>query len=156
ELDLLGQRPPDSPTQVKARMEEFSARTKALLDDVHRLARGLHPAKLEQLGLAAAMGALCRELQTGGAIAVQFDSHDVPRALPPDIALGLYRVAQEALWNVVKHSGAKRATVKLARVAGAVHLTVADEGRGFDPDTAPPGTSLGLVSMRERIRLVQG
>jgi PAS domain S-box-containing protein len=155
ELDLLGQRPPEAVDHVKARMEEFSARTKGLLDEVHRLARGLHPAKLEQLGLASAMQALCREIESG-AVVMPFEAHDVPRALPPDIALCLYRVAQEALWNVVKHSGARRVIVELVGKDNAVHLSIADDGKGFDSNAAPPGTSLGLVSMRERIRLVQG
>ncbi|HVM51004.1 MAG TPA: PAS domain-containing protein [Candidatus Acidoferrum sp.] len=156
ELDLLGQRPPEAAAQLKPRLQEFSLRTKSLLDEVHRLSRGLHPAKLEQLGLAAAMGAFCRELEAGGVIAVHFQARDVPRALPNDVALCLYRVAQEALWNVVKHSGARNATVALAAEAGAITLSVADQGKGFDARLAPPARSLGLISMRERIRLVHG
>jgi PAS domain S-box-containing protein len=156
ELDLLGQRPPEAAAQVKARMEEFSTRTKTLLEEVHRLSRALHPAKLEQLGLTVAMRSFCREMEAGGVIAVQFEAHDVPRSLPDELALCLYRVAQEALWNVAKHSGAKRATVELAAADGGINLSIADEGKGFDPEVAPPATSLGLVSMRERIRLVQG
>jgi PAS domain S-box-containing protein len=156
ELDLLGQRLPENIAQMKPCLEEFSTRTKALLDEVNRLARGLHPAKLEQLGLASALRAFCREMESGGVIAVQFETENVPRMLPGEVALCLYRVAQEALWNVAKHSGAKRANVELAGAEGDIRLRIADDGKGFDPARVPRATSLGLVSMRERIRLVQG
>jgi signal transduction histidine kinase len=135
---------------------EFSARAKDFSGEVRRLSHGLHPAKLEQLGLALAIGGFCRELQAGGAIAVSFTPGLVPRTLPPDVALCLYRVAQEALQNVVKHSGAQKATVDLAMVNSEIHLDIADIGRGFDPRAKPGTASLGLISMRERVRLVRG
>jgi PAS domain S-box-containing protein len=156
ELDLLGQKPPPARAELKARMEELSSRTKSLLEEVHRLSHGLHPAKLEQLGLAAAVRGFCHELRAGGSLSVEFTALAVPRVLPPEIALCLYRVAQEALWNVVKHSGAKCAAVKLSGTNDAIHLSVSDQGKGFDPSLAPPARSLGLLSMRERVRLVHG
>jgi PAS domain S-box-containing protein len=156
ELELFAQNPPAGPDQVGKRLLEFSARTKELSAEVHRLSHGLHPAKLEQLGLASAIGGFCREVQAGGAIAVSFTSRQVPRVLPQDLALCLYRVTQEALQNVVKHSGAQLATVDVAMVNTEIHLSIADNGRGFDPGAKPGTAALGLISMRERVRLVRG
>ena len=114
ELELSAQKPPASPGEASELMQEFSKRTKELSDEVHRLSHGLHPAKLEQLGLAAAIGGFCREVEAGGLISVKCVCRDVPRSLPPELALCYYRVTQEALQNVVKHSGAKNATVELS------------------------------------------
>src|SRR4030095_6434238 len=98
-------------------MHDVSTRTKELSSEVHRLSHGLHPAKLEQLGLAAAIGGFCRELEAGGLICGNSSGQTVPRVLPKDLALCLYRVTQEALQNVVKHSGARNATVELRKEA---------------------------------------
>jgi signal transduction histidine kinase len=87
ELDLLGQRPPDSQEQITGRMEDLASQVKALSADVHRIAHGLHPAKLDQLGLASATSGLCREIERVHAIAIQCECRDVSRWLPPDVAL---------------------------------------------------------------------
>jgi PAS domain S-box-containing protein len=156
ELELFGQRPTGALDEVSERMQEFSTRAKELSSEVHRLSHGLHPAKLEQLGLAAALGGFCRELEAGGLISVKFSCYDVSRALPKDLALCLYRVTQEALQNVVKHSGARNATVELRKEANELQLRIADDGKGFDATAEPPAGTLGLVSMRSRVRLVGG
>ena len=156
ELELYGQQPPQAPEQIAIRMRELSAHTTALSREVHRLSHALHPAKLDQLGLAAAIGGFCRELEAGGMLSVRFTARDVPRVLPADTTLCLYRVAQEALQNVIKHSGVKEATVELSFHGDAISLSVSDEGVGFDPSAAPPADSLGVVSMRERVRAVNG
>ncbi len=156
ELDVYGQHPPREPEEIAVRMRELSAHTTALSREVHRLSHALHPAKLDQLGLSAAIGGFCRELEAGGMLRVQFSAIDVPRVLPPDTTLCLYRVAQEALQNVIKHSGVKQATVELRCHGDAISLNVSDEGVGFDLSTAPPAESLGVISMRERVRAVRG
>jgi len=156
ELDLLGQDPPQAPEQVKGRVEGLASQVKAMSADVHRIAHGLHPAKLEQLGLAAAMAGHCREVERVHGVAVRCECRDVSRWLPPDIALCLYSVTQESLQNVIKHSGAKRATVDLAAVDGEMRLSIADDGKGFDLEAVRAGAGLGLLSMRERVRLVRG
>lgn len=155
ELDLLGQRPPAARAALRGRLEELSGRAKALSGEVHRLSHGLHPSKLERLGLVAAVGGFCRELEAGS-VSVRFTSSDVPRQLPPDVALCLYRVAQESLWNVVRHSGARQAVVELHASEAAIHLHVMDDGKGFDPEEVGGPDSLGLVSMRERVAMVGG
>lgn len=154
EMDLcragLGQSSPDS----AARFEEMASRVKELSSEVHRLAYELHPAKLDQLGLAAAARGFCRDLSQQTGVAIRFEACPLPTQLPPRQALCLYRIIQESLWNVVRHSGAKDARVELTTDAGHVRLVVADSGAGFDPTRAEGG--LGLASMLERVRLVQG
>ena len=76
--------------------------------------------------------------------------------LPLQIGLPLFRVLQEALHNAAKHSGAKRIEVQMAAHSGEVHLTVSDSGRGFDVEAAKQDNGLGLISMSERVRLVNG
>jgi signal transduction histidine kinase len=80
----------------------------------------------------------------------------VRRAVPHDTALCLYRIAQEALHNVVKHSGGTAARVELAMEGGELRLAILDDGVGFDPKTTQANGSLGLVSMSERARFVHG
>jgi signal transduction histidine kinase len=156
ELELLGQQPPDAPEQIKERTDVLSSDVKALAADVHRTAHALHPVTLDRLGLAAATSAHCRDVERAYAIAIQSECRDVPRWLPPDVALCLYRVTQEALHNVVKHSGAKRAAVELTAADGEMCLSVSDDGKGFDVEAARDGAGLGLLSMRERVRLIHG
>jgi signal transduction histidine kinase len=140
---------------LRARLEGLSERAKALSGEVHRLSHGLHPSKLERLGLVAAMRGFCRELEAG-AVTVRFTSSDVPRHLPQDVALCLYRVAQESLWNVVRHSGARQAVVELHASKATLHLHVMDDGKGFEPGATNGPDSLGLVSLRERVAMVGG
>jgi PAS domain S-box-containing protein len=154
EFDLLARQTPDL-EQLRAHMVDFSARVKGLLAEVHQLSHALHPAKLEQLGLAAALGGLCRDFQASG-VTVRFESAGVPRTLENEVALCFYRVCQEALQNVLKHAGVKRALVVLNADIDGLHMSIRDEGRGFDLAARSGQGSLGLVSMRERVRMVRG
>jgi signal transduction histidine kinase len=99
---------------------------------------------------------LCADLREETRLEVQCDKLGIPEPLPPDVSLCLYRVAQEALQNVVRHSGASRATVTLAGTKDTLALTIADEGAGFDAGALVGHASLGLTSMRERVRLAGG
>jgi signal transduction histidine kinase len=87
---------------------------------------------------------------------IDFSEKDVPSPVPNDISLCLFRIAQEALRNAIKHSGAEDFQVRLSGTPGAVHLSVRDDGVGFDPKTAMNRRGLGLISMRERINLLNG
>jgi signal transduction histidine kinase len=156
ELDLLGQQPPDAREEIRNHMDDLASRVKAMSADVHRMAHGLHPAKLEQLGLAAAIGGHCRDVERAHQISIQCACSDVSRWLPPDVSLCLYRVTQEALYNVVKHSGAKHVTVELTAAGREMRLSISDDGRGFDLEAARAAAGLGLLSMRERVRVVHG
>lgn len=156
ELDMFGQKPPAASCEVGKRMQELSAQVKHLSSSVHRLSYGLHPAKLGQLGLEAAVRGLCRELGAAHNIAIGFEPHAVPRSVPDDIALCLYRIVQEGLQNVIKHSGSTTAKVDLMSNENEFFLVVSDQGCGFDATAAADESSLGLVSMHERVRLVRG
>jgi signal transduction histidine kinase len=124
--------------------------------DAQQLSRQLHPAKIHQLGLVSAVRGFSREISGQRGLQVEFSHGDVPRDLPEDVSLCLYRVVQEALRNVVKHSGADEAAISLTADAGGIRLVVSDSGSGFDPRVAGGQGGLGFVSMQERLRLVGG
>lgn len=144
------------PDLVRKEVSSLTQQLQRLSSDVHRISHELHPAKLNQLGLASALRGFCREISKTRGINVQFESRDVPRDLPGDVALCLYRIAQESLQNVAKHSGAGIVNVNLERLDGEICLVVSDNGCGFDAFAARAHESLGLVSMEERIRAVNG
>jgi signal transduction histidine kinase len=127
-----------------------------LSEDIHSLAYRLHPSVLEELGLAEALRTECERKGRHGGIDVTLDLDRVPAAIGKDRALCLYRVAQEALNNVVRHARAKTAGVTLRQVDGGLLLAIRDDGVGFDAEEPRNRGSLGLVSMRERLRLVNG
>jgi PAS domain S-box-containing protein len=130
-------------------------RVRALSSDIHALSHQLHPSKLKHLGLVSAMRAMCRDVTRGG-LSVDFTDHDIPRELPDDVSLALYRVMQEGLQNVRKHSGMDRAEARLSKTATALVLVLRDEGKGFNPVGSGAGSGLGLLSMRERLTAVGG
>ena len=127
-----------------------------LSEDVHALSYRLHPSMLDDLGLGAALKAECDRLSRQESIAVEVDVHDLPQPLPPDPALCLFRVAQEALRNIARHAQARAVVVSLAARDGGLQLAVSDDGRGFDAVRGNGRPSLGQMSMRERVRLLGG
>ena len=127
-----------------------------LSEDIHSLAYQLHPSILEELGLAEALRTECERRGRRGRLDLSVDLGPLPASVSKDTALCLFRVAQEALNNVARHAGATAATIRLREVDDGLLLAVADDGVGFDPDDAGRAGSLGLASMRERVRLVDG
>jgi len=127
-----------------------------LSSDVHRISHQLHPAKLEQLGLVSALRGFCREIGAAHEIKIDFHDENVPPTLANDVSLCLYRVAQESLQNVVKHSGASNVTVDLGTSDGNLRLSIADNGAGFDTGQEDNRDGIGLISMKERLRVVDG
>jgi PAS domain S-box-containing protein len=123
---------------------------------VHALSISLHSAKLEHLGLSSALRALCRDLSRQKKLEVQFSENGQAASCRPDVALCLYRVAQEALQNICKHSGVAEARMSLTEGLDGIELAIEDDGKGFDIDLTAMKGRLGLVSMRERLRLVGG
>src|SRR5262249_1255241 len=154
EIDLLGRKPPASAAETARRVREWSARVKELSAAVHDPSHQIHPSKLEQLGLVVAIRGLCQELSQSHGLEAKFTHYEVPDHIPADTALCLYRIAQEALRNVVKHSGTRHVAVELSGTAGAVRLRVADDGVGFDPSAANGGPGLGGI--RGGLHLVGG
>jgi signal transduction histidine kinase len=126
----------------------------SLITDIHGLSHRLHSSKLEHLGLKVAMKELCRQLSEKYEVSIDLNMGGLSTTPPHDISLCLYRVAQEALNNVIKHSGAGSAEVVLNEASGRIELAITDSGRGFDPAAA--GSGLGLTAMAERIRMMRG
>jgi PAS domain S-box-containing protein len=138
------------------RQRELVAQT---IDEVSRLARGLRPAVLDDLGLRAALERHAAEQERIFGFAIAFEWRGLGRQrLPRDVETALYRIVQEALANVARHSRARRVTIAIARSAKAVRLAVSDDGCGFDvASSSRAGTDhLGLTDMRERAALVGG
>jgi len=146
----------ESDLEERASVQEMLKETKELASDLHSLSHQLHSSRLEHVGLVSALAGLCKEISEKFKFAVQFTGCDLPHNIPKDVALCLFRVAQEALGNVVKHSQAKSAHVELGANASGVSLRIRDDGRGFDTDHTTPGAGIGLIGMQERIRLVGG
>ena len=121
---------------------------------MHQLSHRLHPSWLQLIGLVAALDSLRRDLSPPH-LSIAFTHRDVPTGIDPNIALCLYRVAQEALANAIKHSHAQHVCVDLTGGSSSMTLTITDDGKGFDVDGAPKG-GLGLMSMRERVESAGG
>ena len=145
----------ENPSRVRRRAQELWQHTHEIATDVQALSHELHSTKLEYLGVVAGMKSWCKEFAERQNLEIDFQS-EISRTLPSDIGLTLFRILQEALHNAVKHSGVKRMEVELSELANEIHLIVRDSGKGFDLQDALHGKGLGLTSMRERSRLVNG
>ena len=129
--------------------------TQALASDVHRISHALHPARIEQLGLPAALRNLCGETEIPGEREITFEVRGEPSDLSPKLSVALYRIAQEALHNALKYSSSPWVTVRLTQKPREILLDVVDGGVGFDPDGVN-GMGLGLATMTERARAFGG
>ena len=156
ELQQLDQAMPKQKSGLRPCVRDLWVKAQEISAEINRLSYQLHPPKLEHLGLVAAVQDFCAGLSAHQPLGVEFRAQGFPAAVPKDVALCVYRVVQESLHNVVKHSGARTATVELTKSEHAIHLRVCDQGRGFDVASAVSTGGLGLLSMRERLRLVGG
>jgi len=157
ELDQLKNHLASRSDPLASRANDAAGRAGEIAADVHALSHHLHPSRLRVLGLVPAIDGVCREIGVQHGIDVDFTHDRVPETVPPAIALCLYRILQEGLHNVAKHSGARRAAVRLSREDGLLNLQIADQGVGFDADAIQAhGSGLGLVSMRERVHYLGG
>jgi signal transduction histidine kinase len=144
-------------TQAHAeRMQEAWEHCSEIAGDVQALSHELHPSMLDLLGLTAAMKNFCREFSQQQDVVVEFSHTDVPDALPRDVSLSLFRVAQEALHNAEKHSTANFFEVRVQGAPDGIELEVHDAGVGFDVENVQKNGGLGLSSMQERIHIVKG
>ena len=141
------------------RMQAALAEARRSLHDVsttvHNLSHELHPAKLRLLGLGPTLETLCRNVSAESGVPVIFDRRGIPPDVPEPTALCVFRVAQEALRNAVKHSRASRITVGVSATPSQLVLRIVDDGAGFDP-LESQSAGLGLVTMRERVELTGG
>jgi PAS domain S-box-containing protein len=154
-LEQLGQKV-KKPFNLHRSLESLQLQAQEISTDIHQLSYKLHPSKLDHLGVAAAIRSLCQEMSAKGKLDVDFQQSGFPAVLPSDVTLCIFRIAQEALRNCVKHSGATAASVELHRTEKEISLTVSDEGRGFDTQSEAMEKGLGFTGMRERIRIVDG
>jgi PAS domain S-box-containing protein len=155
-LSTLKRDLPDAANVARQGIEQTEQQLAELGSDIQALSHDLHSSKLEYLGLAAAAKGFCTEFSERQKVEVHFHSDELPKVLPPEISLCLFRVLQEALQNAMKHSGSACFDVSLGEGLNEVQLSVRDSGRGFDVDEAMHGRGVGLVSMKERLKLVDG
>jgi PAS domain S-box-containing protein len=148
------ERLPGCPPDIGERARGMREQLVALSESVHSLSRQLHPSILDDLGLVDALRSECLSLGQRDGLTVKYHAHDVPTDLPRDVALCVYRVAQEALRNVARHAQSSRASVRLVANERELVLCVRDRGAGFEV-AARGKAGLGLESMRERARLIQ-
>lgn len=143
---------------LRRKLSEIEADIDRIIDDVRRISANLHPAVLDDFGLPIALPVLCKEFQKVYRLPVTINETPAAR-YSPHVEINLYRIAQEALTNVVKHSAATQVTVRLFNQDDSVCLEVWDNGRGFEIDTQRLRRitrTLGLISMRERTKQLGG
>jgi PAS domain S-box-containing protein len=155
-LAQLWKKLPESEAEERAKVQELLKGIQEISSDMHSLSHQLHSSKLEHVGLAPALMGLCEETSLKYGIQIEFTEREVSSKIPKDVALCLFRVAQEALGNLIKHSQAKQAQAELHGANNEIRLRIVDTGLGFDPALRSPAAGIGLTSMRERLRLVGG
>jgi len=155
ELDRWNQTAGSS-SDIHGHIRKISQRLVEIGEDIQALSHRLHSSKLEYLGITIAAQSFCRELSERYKVQISFSHFEIPRNLPKEIALCLFRVLQEALQNAVKHSGVQDFKVELRGKTGEIHLSVIDAGSGFDSRDSLNRLGVGLISMRQRLQLVNG
>ena len=153
ELETLRAQAPET---LAARIDDVRTLASQIGADIRRMAHELRPAILDELGLHDALLALTRRMSRPPRLAVELSVHGNLIVLPPDLRLTCYRVAQEALTNVVRHTSATRAEVRVDLDAHALRLAIADNGEGFDEAAVARAEGFGLVGLRERVEAVGG
>jgi PAS domain S-box-containing protein len=146
----------ESSAPLSGRLREIKEQLINLSQDVHALSRQLHPSILDDLGLVDAMRSECARFSQREGIAVCYTPQDIPPGIPKEVALCLYRIAQEGLRNIAKHSSAREARVSLTADDDSILLSIEDAGVGFSSRQSQGNLGIGLASMEERARLIGG
>jgi signal transduction histidine kinase len=155
ELDMLIWKVPAREKLLRASLVTLRKRAGNLSDDLRNMTHQLHPAVLEHLGLIAALRSYCTEFSRLERIRVRFTAGQISGP-PPEVSICLYRIVQEALRNVAKHSRAKEAWVRIMQDKEVIQLSIMDKGVGIHPDAVRDMPGLGLISIQERVLLVNG
>ena len=148
--------PPGSRDELDQALRSVQARLLQLSQDVRQIAHQLHPSILEDLGLAAALHDLCEEFSAREGIRAVCTQEGMPERIPKEVASCLYGVTQEAMHNISKHARASEVSIKVEGGSEGIRLSIHDNGLGFDQQAAASRHGLGIISMKERVRLVQG
>jgi len=152
EIDAIERNPPGSTEELRGRLRRMSDGVTGLAKTMHEISRQLHPAILDDLGLAEALRSECLLFSELYENPVRFQAENVPETVPDPVALSLYRIAQESLRNIGKHARHAAASVTLSGSGSRIKLSIEDTG----PGASTAGKGLGLISMKERTRLVNG
>ena len=156
-FSTLQKKLPSASRSLNTEVRSISREIQAFEEEIRQFARGLHPAILEHLGLIPALQAECGAFSTAHKIPVRFSHSNIPKKLPAEVSLALYRIVQEGLQNVARHAGSTTSIQVILRCTETgVELTIRDNGSGFDPESAKQRKGLGLISMEERARAVGG
>ena len=145
----------EDPSEARG-VDELRQQAAEIGADIQSLSHELHSAKLQILGIAAAAKSFCQEFETQQKVQIDLRTDDLPAVLPPDISLCFFRILQESLRNAAKHSSVRHFEVRLWGTSSEIHLTVSDSGVGFDREAAKASPGLGLISMEERLRMLNG
>lgn len=156
ETEKLGQQMQSPPAAVSARLMDLKNKLVELSMDTHAISRRLHPSILDDLGLADAIESECAIWSKRERIGINYQAESIPPELPQDVGLGTYRIVQEGLRNISRHARATAVDISLVGKDGAIHLTIKDNGMGFDPAQVKKKGGLGLASMKERTYLIHG
>ena len=156
QLDTIRAAPPRSQESLVRELSVLYDETDLISSDIHQFSRELHPAILERLGLIPALHRFCDEFTVHRKIVVHFSTNGEEAVLDQEVALVMFRIGQECLMNISKHSGAESCDVTLRFSHDRVTLEICDTGTGFDLQEQKGSTGLGLQSMRERLRSVSG
>ncbi len=155
-LENVADELPDSSVTVKRQLQKLFDSASELGADIHTVSHRLHSSTLESLGLVPGVSALCKEFTDRYGIEIDFCADNIPRRIHQDVALCLFRIIQEGLQNLKKHSGVAKAQVKLWTARDKILISVCDEGKGFDLKEITNNGGIGIRSMEERVRLLGG
>ena len=156
EVATLERTLPGSSRLLRKQLRSLREQVDQLSDDLRRTAQHLHPSALEHFGLVTALESHCSDFLKRHQIQLKLTHRSVPESIPVEVSLCLYRVTQECLHNIAKHSGARQVAVEIRGNEEGILLSIADNGTGFDPGLVADQSGLGLVGIRERVRLVDG
>jgi len=156
DLEQLKQSSMKLKSSLTQQLESLVKAASEITSDVHNVSRRLHPSQVELLGLPTALSNFCRDFAARNSMEIEFDNAGLQNKPAQDAALCLFRVAQEAIRNVQKHSGCNRAVVQLDEISGSLRLRISDQGEGFDPQSTDVSHGLGLLSMQERLHSLGG
>lgn len=159
-VELMEEDLPEASLSSGQHLRQLKKEIDTLITEMRRISANLRPAALDDFGLVVALQLLCREVQKSSGISLTFETGVADRGCDKDVEIALYRIAQEALSNVVRHADATAASVRLSRDLSGIGIMIQDNGKGFDVartrNREGTGTGLGLITMKERAQLFGG